>query len=78
VSHAGDLAGLLRLNRGLEEELVEHYADAMRFCVLVGDGDSEAFFRDLLAEERQHGEDLNAWLASLAPAVPMELERATF
>jgi len=78
VSHAGDLAGLLRLNRGLEEELVEHYADAMRFCVLVGDGDSEAFFRDLLAEERQHGEELTAWLASIAPPVPRELERATF
>lgn len=78
VSHAGDLAGLLRLDQVLESELIEHYADAMRFCVLVGDGDSEAFFRDLLAEERQHGEDLSAWLASLTPAVPRELERATF
>ena len=67
---------------GQDEEsgwwLIEHYADAMRFCVLVGDGDSEAFFRDLLAEERQHGEELDAWLASLAPAFPRELERASF
>jgi bacterioferritin len=78
VTHAPDLVGLLQHNQLLENDLVEHYADAVRFCVLIGDGDNEAFFQELWNEERAHGEDLAAWLASLgAAAHPRELQRAS-
>jgi bacterioferritin len=78
VTHAPDLVGLLQQNQLLENDLVEHYADAVRFCVLIGDGDNEAFFQELWNEERAHGKDLAAWLASLgAAAHPRELQRAS-
>jgi bacterioferritin len=78
VTHAPDLVGLLQHNRLLENDLVEHYADAVRFCVLMGDGDHEAFFRELWSEESAHGEDLAAWLASLGAAGhTREMQRAS-
>jgi bacterioferritin len=46
-----DLAGLLRLDAALEADLIQHYAEAVRFCVLIGDAESEAFFRTLWSEE---------------------------
>lgn len=67
VSHASDLIGLLRLNAVLEASLVEHYGQAVRFCLLVGDTHNEAFFRALWDEEQQHAEELSAWIQSLNP-----------
>lgn len=67
VSHAPDLIGLLRLNGVLETDLIEHYGQAVRFCVLVGDSANESFFRALWNEEQQHGLDLSAWIQSLSP-----------
>ena len=67
VDHAPELLGLLRLNGLLETSLIEHYAAAVRFCVLIGDVDSEAFFRALWSEEQQHGEELSAWIQALSP-----------
>ncbi|MFM7362828.1 MAG: ferritin-like domain-containing protein [Cyanobium sp.] len=61
VEAATDLAGLLRHDALLEEQLVFHYAEAVRFCVLIGDRDNEAFFRALWSEEQQHGEELARW-----------------
>ncbi|MCP9881980.1 bacterioferritin [Cyanobium sp. Alchichica 3B3-8F6] len=78
VSHAADLVGLLRLNLSLETDLINHYAEAVRFCVLVGDGDNEAFFRGLWSDEQHHGEDLGDWLRSLGPNHDPSMERATF
>jgi bacterioferritin len=78
VSHAADLAGLLRLNQALETDLINHYAEAVRFCVLVGDSDNEAFFRGLWGDEQHHGEDLGAWLRSLGGRLDPALNRATF
>jgi len=78
VSHAADLVGLLRLNLSLETDLINHYAEAVRFCVLVGDGDNEAFFRGLWSDEQHHGEDLGGWLRSLGPNHDPSMERATF
>ena len=78
VAHAPDLVGLLRLNLALETDLINHYAEAVRFCVLVGDGDSEAFFRGLWSDEQHHGEDLGAWLRSLGSTRQPSLDRATF
>lgn len=66
--HADTLVGLLRLNRELEWQLVTHYAEAMALCQRLGDGENEAFFHDLWREERQHGEELDAWLISLESA----------
>ena len=35
VTHAADLEGLLRLNAILESDLIQHYAEAVRFCCLL-------------------------------------------
>jgi bacterioferritin len=78
VGHAVDLAGLLRVDAELEKDLIQHYADAVRFCLLIGDGNNETFFRSLLQEEQQHGEELAAWLASLGSAQARFPQRATF
>ncbi|MEB3254840.1 MAG: ferritin-like domain-containing protein [Synechococcaceae cyanobacterium] len=77
VTHAPDLVGLLRRNALLETDLVEHYAQAMRFCALIGDAASEAFFRELWKEERHHGEELTRWLESLGAGRERERLRAT-
>jgi bacterioferritin len=77
VTHARDLVGLLRLNSLLETDLVEHYAEAMRICALIGDADNEAFFRDLWKEERHHAEELTGWLEALGAGRHRELVRAT-
>jgi bacterioferritin len=77
VSHAPDLVGLLRLNTVLEADLIQHYAEAVRFCLLIGDRDSEAFFRALWDDEQHHGEELAAWLTALSPHAH-RYERATF
>jgi len=77
-SHAPNLAGLLRLDAALEADLIQHYAEAVRFCVLIGDAESEAFFRTLWSEEQHHGEDLAAWLNQLGAGLQRELQRATF
>lgn len=78
VGHAPDLVGLLRLNLTLEADLINHYAEAVRFCVLVGDVDSRDFFQGLLTDEQHHGEDLGAWLRSFGPSRHPSMERATF
>ncbi len=78
VGHAPDLEGLLRLDAVLEQDLTQLYAEAVRFCLLIGDGNNEDFFRALLREEQQHGEELAAWLASLGGAQARFLQRATF
>lgn len=78
VSHAPDLVGLLRLNAALESDLVNHYAEAVRFCLLVGDAANEAFFRGLWSDEQRHAEDLAQWLRSLGAGPGADLDRATF
>ena len=78
VGHAPDLAGLLRLDLALEADLIQLYSEAVRFCVLVGDGASEAFFHGLWTDEQHHGEELGAWLRSLVPTHDPSMERATF
>jgi bacterioferritin len=65
VTHAADLVELLRRNAVLEDDLIAHYAEAMRFCVQIGDGEQHAFFQALWQEEQQHGRELATWLASL-------------
>jgi bacterioferritin len=74
---AGDLGGLLRHDAALEELLIHHYGEAVRFCVLIGDGEGEGFFRELWNEEREHGEELGRWLRQLEGPDRVE-ERARF
>jgi bacterioferritin len=78
VTHGPDLVGLLRQNAVLETDLIQHYAEAVRFCLLAGDAENEAFFRSLLQEEQQHGEALASWLSSLDRPIPQQLQRAVF
>ncbi|MCP9786358.1 ferritin-like domain-containing protein, partial [Cyanobium sp. N5-Cardenillas] len=78
VGHAADLLGLLRLDADLERDLIQHYAEATRFCLLIGDHNNEVFFRTLRDEEQQHGDVLAAWLDSLGNAQSRSLQRATF
>ncbi|MFY8148402.1 MAG: ferritin-like domain-containing protein [Prochlorococcaceae cyanobacterium] len=79
VTHAPDLVGLLRQNSAMEHDLIQLYAEAVRFCVLIGDDDNADFFRSLWNEEQHHGEELHAWLRQLAavqpPAAPAPVAR---
>jgi bacterioferritin len=65
VSTAADLVGLLEENVRLEEDLIRHYREAHRFCMLIGDADNGGFFEGLLNDEQSHGEQLREWLTSL-------------
>lgn len=78
VGHAADLEGLLHLDVDLEQDLIHHYAEAMRFCLLIGDGNNEAFFRSLRDEEQHHGVELDAWLESLGTSRSGSRQRASF
>ena len=78
VTHAPDLVGLLRLNSVLETDLIEHYAEAVRFCLLHRDADNGAFFQGLWSDEQHHGEELASWLASLDSSRVLAAERAMF
>ncbi|WP_315858105.1 ferritin-like domain-containing protein [Cyanobium sp. Morenito 9A2] len=78
VTTAGDLVGLLRQNAALESSLVEHYTEAVRFCLLISDRDNTDFFRQLHQEEFQHGVELEAWLSQLSTLQWPAEERATF
>ncbi|MFM7269241.1 MAG: ferritin-like domain-containing protein [Cyanobium sp.] len=78
VSHGPDLLALLHRNAVLEDQLIEHYSQACRYCTLVGDTDNRAFFESLWQDERHHAQDLADWMASLG-AHPLALaSRATF
>jgi bacterioferritin len=65
VSHAPDLIGLLEQNAVLEQRLIDHYAEAVRLCSLLGDTNNGTFFQSLLEEEQHHGHELQQWLESL-------------
>lgn len=78
AAHATDLAALLRSDLVLAEERIGLYAEAVRFCLLTGDGPNESFFRRLWSEEHLHGEALATWLAGFDRYHPPQTERATF
>jgi bacterioferritin len=78
VDTAPDLAGLLSSDAALEKELIEHYAEAVRFCARIGDAEHDAFFRSLWLEEQQHGDALALWQRDLADGGHEVLARASF
>lgn len=65
VRLAGDLAGLLQLNRQFEAEVISLYQAAARHCAMAGDHDNRLFFEELLREEQQHHAELDNWLQRL-------------
>ena len=65
VTHAEDLVGLLEHNADLEQQLVDHYDEASRFCALIHDDANGSFFQSLLEDEQHHSRDLEAWLQQL-------------
>ena len=78
AAHATDLVGLLRQDAVLENQLIHHYSEATRFCLLIGDSDNETFFSNLCSDEQHHGDELKAWLRNLENPGYDLLERATF
>jgi bacterioferritin len=79
ISHAPDLVGLLRLDAVLEVDLIEHYAEAVRFCEAIADTDNTAFFAALWQEESKHGQELQEWLSTFAtPEALAEPQHASF
>ena len=65
VTHAPDLLGLLEQNADLEQQLVNHYDEATRFCAVINDEANGAFFSALLEDEQHHSQELEAWLQEL-------------
>ena len=78
AAHGPDLASLLRHDLALEDDLVNLYAEASRFCLLHGDTGNEQLFQRLLYDEQHHAEELAAWLGSLNRAADTSLDRARF
>ena len=82
VSHGSDLTTLLQHNLRLEDELIQLYADAARFCGLIGDADNGELFGALLSDEQHHADALESWRRSLPshadPYAAWVSERATF
>ncbi len=78
VGHGPDLASLLRHDLNLEDDLVNLYAEASRFCLLSGDTGNQQLFQQLLDDEQHHAEELTGWLQSLRSPAISPLQRATF
>jgi bacterioferritin len=78
AGHGPDLASLLRQDLALEDDLVNLYAEAARFCSLSGDTGNQQLFQQLFDDEQHHAEELAAWLQSLIAPASAALERATF
>lgn len=64
VTPVEDFGALLQANRDREREIVAFYEGAVTYCRRLGDADGGAFFNDLLAEERQHLSEVEAWFSA--------------
>jgi bacterioferritin len=78
AAHGPDLACLLRHDLALEDDLVNLYAEASRFCLHHGDTGNQQLFQRLLDDEQHHAEELAAWLGSLNGAAVTSPDRARF
>jgi bacterioferritin len=73
------LQDLLLHNHAFENELVDLYDAATRYCAQIGDHDNRLFFETLLEEERSHSQALMQWLADLQrPVTRGSEQRVTF
>ena len=66
TGHAENLLDLIRLNGLLEADLIQHYGQAVRFCLAIGDTNNEMFFRSLWNDEHHHADNLREWQRHLA------------
>lgn len=64
-----DLLSLLHIDRAFEQELVSLYHDAVVHCMNQRNHDDRVFFQNLLDEEKQHAEELAAWIQTLNQSV---------
>lgn len=78
AGHGSDLASLLGHDLALEDDLVNLYAEASRFCLHNGDTGNQQLFQHLLDVEQHHADELAAWLRSLRGAAGSPLDRASF
>ncbi|MFM7239650.1 MAG: ferritin-like domain-containing protein, partial [Cyanobium sp.] len=78
AAHGPDLASLLRHDLAMEDDLVNLYAEASRFCLLHGDTGNQQLFQRLLDDEQHHAEELAAWLRNLNGAAVTSPDRARF
>jgi bacterioferritin len=78
AAHGPDLASLLRHDLALEDDLVNLYAEASRFCLLHGDTGNQQLFQRLLDDEQHHAEELAAWLGSLNGAAVTSPDHPSF
>ena len=62
---ADDLAGLLRHDRALEVEAVHLYEEAARYCARTRDERCRVLFTEILDDEVEHIQELDAWMRSL-------------
>jgi len=65
VKLAGDLCGLLVMNRHFEADVISLYQSAAGHAARIGDHDSRVFFEALLQEEQVHHAELGSWLQRL-------------
>lgn len=60
------LVELLQHDRDLEVDAVQLYRDAALYCARIGDETHRQLFEALLADEREHAEELSAWINRLS------------
>jgi bacterioferritin len=75
VQLANDLPGLLKINQAFEQQLVDLYGEAVRYCLSQGLSDDALFFQQLLVEEQQHAAEMASWLSNLETALPQQTMR---
>ena len=79
VTLGNSLLELLQHNFTFENELVQLYADASRYCAGKADHDNRLFFEELLSEERAHAAELAGWIEQLkSSSQQTHSHRATF
>lgn len=60
-----NLLELLQYDYAFENELINLYDNASRYCASIADYDNRLFFEALLNEEKEHADELTNWLHEL-------------
>ncbi len=60
------LGEMLTIDRRLEQEAVQLYGQALRYCERRGDEASRGLFQRLLDDELEHLRELEAWIDTVA------------
>lgn len=70
----GSLPQLMKYASELEAEIVEFYAQAVRYCSRTQDHENRFFFETLLLEEQRHAAKIDTWQHSILGGQPTELD----